>query len=98
MSLSSGRGSSPQEPHSPPRAREEAVRAHVEAAFRQANYMPLRRIRCDYQEGVLTLRGRVPTFHLKQLAQTLVQSLELVLDVNNRVEVGPAAGDPRSPR
>jgi len=99
MSLSAGRGSSPQDHAFPPRVREAGLQAHVEAVFREANYLPLRRIRCDYHEGVLTLRGRLPSFHLKQLAQTLVQSLECGCEVNNYVEVGPSsASEPRNPR
>jgi osmotically-inducible protein OsmY len=55
-------------------------------------------VKCDYHEGVLTLRGWVPTYHQKQVAQTLVQSLAGVLEVKNRLEVMPASGSPRKPR
>lgn len=99
MSLSAGRGPSSHEHSFSPRVREEALQAHVEAAFREASYLPLRRIRCDYHAGVVTLRGRVPSFHLKQLAQSLVQSLECGCEVNNRVEVEPtSSGELRNPR
>jgi osmotically-inducible protein OsmY len=76
---------------SPLLVREDAVRMAAENKLRHADYMCLRQIRCEYHEGVLTLRGAVPTYHLKQIAQTLVCSLNGILEVNNRLEVGPAA-------
>ncbi len=76
---------------SPLLAREDAVRFAAEAKLRHADYWPLRRIRCEYHEGVLTLRGEVPSYHLKQVAQTLVASLNGILEVNNRLEVSSAA-------
>ena len=35
-------------------------------------YLALRGVRCDYRDGVLTLRGCLPTYYLKQLAQEAV--------------------------
>jgi osmotically-inducible protein OsmY len=97
MSVPFGQGQPSKGRHSPVLAREDAVRTAAEATLRHADYLPLRRIRCEYHEGVLTLRGSVPTYHLKQIAQTLVCSLNGILEVNNRLEVGPAAGgEPRT--
>ena len=63
--------------------------AMAQSRWRQARYLELRRISCQFQDGVLTLRGRVPTYHLKQLAQTLVGSLEGVRSVCNELDVDP---------
>jgi osmotically-inducible protein OsmY len=49
--------------------------------------MELRRLACDFHEGVLTLHGRVSSFYLKQVAQTLVRDLPGVLQVINDLDV-----------
>lgn len=64
--------------------------ARVNRALAASPYLPLRTLTCYVHEGVLTLRGRVPTFYCKQLAQSLVSALEGVEEVNNQLEVvGP---------
>ena len=52
-----------------------------------SSYLAIRYVNCTFQKGVLTLGGRLPSFHLKQLAQTAVQDIEGVLQVENRIEV-----------
>ena len=42
---------------------------------------------CEYCEGVVVLRGRVHSFHEKQLAQELVRRLDGVKIVVNRLVV-----------
>lgn len=39
------------------------------------------------RDHVLTLRGKVPSFYLKQMLQTVVKKIDGVQAVNNRVEV-----------
>ena len=56
--------------------------------LRQSAYPLLGRVSCHYDDGVLTLGGRLPTFYLKQIAQTLVATIEGVKLVQNRVNVG----------
>lgn len=63
------------------------VEEEAEAIFRASPYHQLRRLRCEFRDGVLVLRGSVPSYHLKQLAQTIVQGLESVAKVDNQVEV-----------
>lgn len=91
MSLSFGQGQPSKGRQPPVLAREDAIRTAAETKLRQASYRPLRQVRCEFHEGVLTLRGRVPTYHLKQMAQTLIGSLDGILEVSNRLEVGPDA-------
>ncbi len=50
-------------------------------------YPQLRRIHCDYHEGVMTLRGVVSSFHLKQVAQAALVGLDGVEEIANRLEV-----------
>jgi osmotically-inducible protein OsmY len=63
------------------------VVATAESRLRQSAYFELRSVACEYHEGVLTLRGRVPSYYLKQLAQALVDKVEGVLELNNQVDV-----------
>ena len=64
-----------------------------EAVLRSSSHGPLRRLTCDFHEGVLSLRGVVPTFYLKQLAQALLGKLAGVEEINNQVVVQPPRQD-----
>ena len=55
--------------------------------LRESPYHQLRNVRCEFCDGVVVLHGQVPSFHLKQLAQSVVQSLEEDVKVDNRLEV-----------
>jgi hypothetical protein len=59
----------------------------AEDRLRNSAYQELRSVFCSYRGGILTLRGRVPSFYLKQLAQTLLTGLDSVEHLNNQVEV-----------
>jgi hypothetical protein len=67
--------------------------AYVEEQARQILYRHphLNSMRQDfdfkYEERVLTIKGKVPTFHLKQLLQTALRKLDGVERVDNRVSV-----------
>jgi osmotically-inducible protein OsmY len=50
-------------------------------------YRALRRVTCEFTEGVLALRGCVPTYHYKQLAQVAVAGIAGVQRIINDVEV-----------
>jgi hypothetical protein len=67
----------------------------AQAALRRSAYFELHDVACDFSGGVLTLRGRVPTYYLKQIAQASVADVPGVVEVCNLVEVSsgrPAAG------
>lgn len=51
-----------------------------------------RDVECTYDSGVLRLRGRVPTYYLKQLLQTRLMSIQGVAALQNEVEVVSSAG------
>ena len=55
--------------------------------LRQSAYASLREISCECDDGVLILRGQVPNFFQKQLAQEAVLRLEGVAQVMNQIEV-----------
>jgi osmotically-inducible protein OsmY len=50
----------------------------------------LRDVRCAFRSGVLVLRGQVPSYFLKQVAQSAMTGLEGVQRVVNRIDVTTA--------
>jgi len=50
-------------------------------------YYDVRRVLCEYDHGILFLRGRLPSFHQKQVAQEAVARVEGVTQVINEIEV-----------
>jgi len=57
------------------------------AALCRSGYGPLADVQCDFEKGVLVLQGRVPSYYLKQMAQTLVTQLGEISHIDNRLEV-----------
>jgi hypothetical protein len=66
------------------------------AILRGSSHYALRRLRCDFHEGVLSLRGVVPSYYLKQLAQALLGKLAAVEEINNQVVVQAPCKDQES--
>jgi osmotically-inducible protein OsmY len=50
-------------------------------------HLTRQRLWCEFDRGRLFLRGQVPSFYLKQLAQEAVVGLEGVQQVVNEIEV-----------
>jgi hypothetical protein len=61
--------------------------AIAESRLRTAPYLALRGVACELRDGVLTLRGRVPSYYLKQLAQALLHGIQDVSNVDNQLNV-----------
>jgi osmotically-inducible protein OsmY len=59
----------------------------VEQRLGASGYLALRRIDCQCEGGVLSLRGRVPSQYLKQVAQAIAAAVEGVHRVDNQIEV-----------
>ena len=55
--------------------------------LRNSPYPAMRRISCECKHGVLFLRGRLFSFHEKQVAQETVARIDGVTQVVNEVEV-----------
>ena len=51
--------------------------------LRRSSYYPIRSVSCECRQGVLFLRGPLPTFYLKQLAQEAVAKVDGILRVVN---------------
>ena len=63
------------------------VQAEAQSRLRESGYHELHFVSCDFHEGVLTLRGRVSSFYLKQVAQEMIRRLDSAEEINNRLEV-----------
>ena len=77
----------PASPSTPERDPREGIIEKAERRLRSNSYLALKNVSCDYQAGVLTLRGCLPTYFLKQMAQTAVDCLEGVQRIVNEIEV-----------
>lgn len=59
----------------------------AERILTESGYGDLRRLRCECHDGVVSIRGRLPSYFLKQMAQTLVSRLSGIRGVNNQIKV-----------
>jgi osmotically-inducible protein OsmY len=59
----------------------------VRQRYEECPYRALQQLSASLDRGVLTLRGRVGSFYMKQLAQTIAQQVDGVTAVVNHVEV-----------
>ena len=55
--------------------------------LQRSHYFPIRSVSCECRQGVLFLRGALPTFYLKQLAQEAVARVEGISQVVNETVV-----------
>jgi hypothetical protein len=68
-----------------PQASPQAV---AERGLRSSRYPALKTVSCDYQDGVLVLRGRLPSYYLKQIAQEVVaHQVKGVGRLDNQIQV-----------
>ena len=68
-------------------ARRSKTSVLAECRLRASPYLSLRNICCDFHEGMLILRGCLPTYYMKQQAQAAVADVEGVGQVVNQIEV-----------
>jgi hypothetical protein len=61
--------------------------AVVQQVLRDSPYQALRCLSCQWHDGVLTIRGCVPSFYLKQLAQNAARRVGGIERIENLVEV-----------
>jgi osmotically-inducible protein OsmY len=63
------------------------VVALAEARLQASPYKSIQKIVCVYHEGSLVLRGCLPTFFHKQMAQQAVVDIMGVKQVDNQIKV-----------
>ena len=57
-------------------------------ALHESNYQSLRRLRCEFDNGRLLLRGEVESFYLKQLAQwAAIRAVPEEVEIDNQLAV-----------
>lgn len=73
----------------PPDARplDRAIEQKAADCLVNSPYRVLHTIRCRAHNGILTLSGRVPSFHMKQVAQATVMNEAHIAQVVNQLEV-----------
>jgi len=59
-----------------------------------SGYLALRDVSCEEQAGFVRLRGRLPSYYLKQMAQAIVADIEGVRRVVNLIEIAVPPGRP----
>jgi osmotically-inducible protein OsmY len=63
----------------------------AERQLRSSPYLALRNVTCEARDGVVVLRGCLPTYYLKQMAQAVITRVEGVGQIVNEIEVVPAS-------
>ena len=70
-----------------PSARPREVVEMAETGLRKSPYLALSKVSCEFHDGVLTLRGCLPRYYLKQIAQEVVADVPGVEQVANQIEI-----------
>jgi hypothetical protein len=79
------------EPETPARTPQPGLKELAEGRLGRNPYLALKGVACDCRGGVLVLRGCLPSYYLKQIAQEVVARLEGVGAVDNQIQVVPPA-------
>lgn len=67
------------------------IEAAVKDQLKRSGYYAVRRVSCEFDGNVLTLRGKVPSYYEKQIAQSLaMRQLERPVVFENQLEVASA--------
>lgn len=68
-------------------SQEQKVVSDAEKCLDGSSHLFRRSVSCAYRDGVLRLDGKVPTFYLKQIAQSLAAGVEGVDRIENALIV-----------
>ncbi len=73
----------------------EIVEARAASCLRTSPYAEIRLVACEFHEGMLRLWGRVPSYYMKQIAQTVVLGIDGVEEIHNQLEVATSPPEGR---
>jgi hypothetical protein len=59
----------------------------AQARLRNTPYSALRQVQCEITDGALVLRGCLPSYFLKQMAQEVLAEHAGILGIDNRIQV-----------
>lgn len=62
-------------------------RSRLRSVFESSSYGPIQRIQYEFRNDTLVLTGVVPSYFLKQMAQSLATRTLGELNVENRIQV-----------
>jgi len=68
------------------------VLADAEIRLAGSSHLFLRFVNCSYRNGILRLDGQLPSFYLKQTAQSLLQGIPGVKRIENKILVVSCTG------
>lgn len=68
-------------------ARDRLIVDSVHRALRASGYGQLLNLRAHCEQGRVTLQGCVPTYYLKQVAQSVLKAIDGIRDIDNDVKV-----------
>ena len=68
---------------------DDGLRTAALRLLQTSDYASLRGLRCEVTEAVVVVQGVVPSYFLKQMAQTVIWRLDGIKSVTNLVEVRP---------
>ena len=68
-------------------ASDDVLAEHIASELRATGYLHLHDLQITARCGVVVLRGRVPSYYLKQLAQTTAMAVSDVRDLKNEITV-----------
>ena len=66
------------------------ITANAQRLLKERLLSATRQIRLEYREGIMFLRGHLPSFYQKQLAQEAIRNLDGVQQIVNGIEVPQA--------
>ncbi|HZZ72648.1 MAG TPA: BON domain-containing protein [Pirellulales bacterium] len=66
---------------------EAEIARRAESHLHGSGYTDLRRVRCTYAAGVLSLHGTLPSFYLRQVAESLATNLPEVDQIDSQLLV-----------
>jgi osmotically-inducible protein OsmY len=71
---------------------DEEVGERTKQALRRTGYLRLSTIEVSVHEGLVTLKGDVTTYYLKQVAQSAAMSVDGIGGIDNNIVVSPNGG------
>jgi hypothetical protein len=74
------------------RPQDDGVHFAASKLLQSSSYAALRGLRCEVMETVAVVHGVVPSYFLKQMAQSVIRRLDGIQSVMNLVEVRAAKG------
>jgi len=74
--------------------RREGLGLEAERRLRRSGDLGLRDVSCEAHAGIVRLRGRLPSYYLKQMAQAIVADIDGVRRVVNLIEIAVPPGRP----